>query len=112
MCSRLWAPWKGDAGVAGRRGGYARMRRHKGRAIRPASAWDFGVDAGATFLIVALGKRSPMPYVWLPRGGAGLVPERQGAFGALRCSAKWWKCLTRRNSSVRAHSSVGRAADS
>ena len=88
MCSRLWAPRKWDAGVAGRRGGYARMRRHKGRAIRPASAWDFGVDAGATFLIVALGKRSPMPYVWLPRGGAGLVPERQGAFGALRCSAR------------------------
>ena len=48
----------------------------------------FGVDFGAAFLIVALGKRPPMPYVWLPRRGAGLVPERQGAFGALRCSAR------------------------
>ena len=47
-----------------------------------------GVDVGAAFLIVALGKRPPMPYVWLPRHGAGLVPERQGAFGALRCSAR------------------------
>jgi hypothetical protein len=49
---------------------------------------NFGVDFGAAFLIVALGKRPPMPYVWLPRRGAGLVPERQGTFGALRCSAR------------------------
>jgi len=60
----------------------------KERAIRPFRHGNFGVDVGAAFLIVALGKRPPMPYVWLPRHGAGLVPERQGAFGALRCSAR------------------------
>ena len=60
----------------------------KERAIRPFRHGNFGVDVGAAFLIVALGKRPPMPYVWLPRRGAGLVPERQGAFGALRCSAR------------------------
>jgi hypothetical protein len=59
----------------------------KERAIRPFRHGNFGVDVGAAFLIVALGKRPPMPYVWLPRWGP-LVPERQGAFGALRCSAR------------------------
>jgi hypothetical protein len=28
---------------------------------------DFGVDVGAVFPIVALGKPAPMPYVWHPR---------------------------------------------
>src|SRR3954462_13606837 len=79
-----------ERGCRGRR--TARGLRAHAAALRqghPAGiGMDFGVDVGATFLIVALGKRSPMPYVWLPRGGAGLVPERQGAFGALRCSAR------------------------
>ena len=55
------------------------------------------MDVGATFLIVALGKRSPMPYVWLPRGGAGFVPERRGRSEHCGVPQEWWKCLTRRN---------------
>ena len=39
----------------------------KERAIRPFRHGNFGVDVGAAFLIVALGKRPPMPYVWLPQ---------------------------------------------
>jgi len=41
--------------------------------VSPAeSAWKFDVDVAAAFLIVTLGKRPPMPYVWLPapRGAA------------------------------------------
>ena len=35
--------------------------------VSPAeSAWKFDVDVAAAFLIVTLGKRPPMPYVWLP----------------------------------------------
>ena len=80
------APWEGEALVVGRRGGYARSIG-KERAIRPLRHGNFGVDVGAAFLIVALGKRPPMPYVRL-RAAGPLVPERQGAFGALRCSAR------------------------
>ena len=39
---------------------------------------DFGVDVGAAFPIVALGKPAPMPYVWHPRRET----ERQWTFGA------------------------------
>jgi hypothetical protein len=80
------------------------------RATRPYRQGNFGVDVGAAFLIVALGKRTPMPYVWLPQGG--LVPGGDGRSERCGVPQEWWKCLTRRNSSVRAHSSVGRAADS
>jgi hypothetical protein len=38
----------------------------KGRRIWP-NLQDFGVDVGAVFPIVALGKPAPMPYVWHPR---------------------------------------------
>jgi hypothetical protein len=38
----------------------------KGPCIRP-NLQDFGVDVGAVFPIVALGKPAPMPYVWHPR---------------------------------------------
>ena len=51
---------------------------------------DFGVDVGAVFPIVALGKPAPMPYVWHPRRET----ERQWTFGAPAVPAKWWKCLT------------------
>src|SRR4051794_6294661 len=46
-------------------------------AARPHRRGNFGVDVRAAFLIVALGKRTPMPYVWLPRRGGGLVPGRR-----------------------------------
>jgi hypothetical protein len=51
---------------------------------------DFGVDVGAAFPIVALGKPAPMPYVWHPRRET----ERQWTFRAPAVPAKWWKCLT------------------
>jgi hypothetical protein len=56
------------AWVVGRASG---LRLHVAeRAIRPYRQGNFGVDVGAAFLIVALGKRTPMPYVWLPRSRA------------------------------------------
>jgi hypothetical protein len=62
----------GAAGKAPREAG--------GEWVYPSeSAWKFGVDAGAAFLIVALGKRPPMPYVWLRTAWAGVLPrERDG----------------------------------
>ena len=44
----------------------------------------FGVDVGAAFPIVALGKPAPMPYVWHPRRET----ERQWTFGAPAVPAK------------------------
>ena len=68
---------EGEALVVGRRGA-----RHacigKERAIRPFRHGNFGVDVGAAFLIVALGKRPPMPYVWLPRCGASRPRAARG----------------------------------
>jgi hypothetical protein len=45
---------------------------------------DFGVDVGAAFPIVALGKPAPMPYVWHPRRET----ERQWMFRAPAVPAK------------------------
>ena len=45
---------------------------------------DFGVDVGAVFPIVALGKPAPMPYVWHPRRET----ERRWTFGAPAVPAK------------------------
>jgi hypothetical protein len=69
----------------GRRGGVSHRR-----------AWKANADA----LCVA-----PAPQ-------GGLVPGGDGRSERCGVPQEWWKCLTRRNSSVRAHSSVGRAADS
>jgi hypothetical protein len=95
--------WQGTACSSAKRGN-----------IRPNRHGNFGVDVGAAFLIVALGKRPPMPYVWLPQRGRAVVLSRVWlrTFGPPCGPQEWWKCLTSRNSSVRAHSSVGRAADS
>jgi hypothetical protein len=73
---------------------------------------NFGVDFGAAFLIVALGKRPPMPYVWLPhRVGPAFNPA--SGYGVRTIGPqKMVEVPNPRNSSVRAHSSVGRAADS
>ena len=57
------------------------------------SASETAVDAGRAFSIVVLGKRAPMPYVWLPRRATFGPPQR--TFGAPRAaSQEWWKCLT------------------
>jgi hypothetical protein len=58
------------AWIVGRANGRRLHVADKERAIRPYRQGNFGVDVGAAFLIVALGKRTPMPYVWLPRGRA------------------------------------------
>jgi hypothetical protein len=50
---------------------------------------DFGVDVGAVFPIVALGKPAPMPYVWHPRRETERARSEHR-----RCPQKWWKCLT------------------
>jgi hypothetical protein len=56
------------------------------------SASETAVDVARAFSIVTLGKRAPMPYVWLPRRAMS-IPQR--TFGAPRAaSQKWWKCLT------------------
>ena len=69
----------------------------KERAIRPFRHGNFGVDVGAAFLIVELGKRPPMPYVWLPHRVGRLLPrERLQTFGPLCGPQEWWKCLTPR----------------
>ena len=53
------------------------------------SAWKFGVDVGAAFLIVTLGKRPPMPYVWLPhRVGPAFYPTSGYGVRTIVWSAK------------------------
>jgi hypothetical protein len=62
----------------------------KGPCIWP-NLQDFGVDVGAVFPIVALGKPAPMPYVWHPRRE---TERGNGRSEHRRCPQKWWKCLT------------------
>ena len=73
------------------------MWQGRERVYPAASPWKFGVDVGAAFLIVTLGKRPPMPYVWLPHRVGRLLPrERLQTFGPLCGPQEWWKCLTPR----------------
>jgi hypothetical protein len=62
----------------------------KGPCIWP-NLQDFGVDVGAVFPIVALGKPAPMPYVWHPRRETERAMDVRSTGGAPQ---KWWKCLT------------------
>jgi hypothetical protein len=50
------------------------------------SASETAVDVARAFSIVALGKRAPMPYVWLPRRAMSI--HRNGRSGRPRCLAK------------------------
>ena len=58
-------------------------RRHEGahgwRRSGPNQHSETAVDAGRAFSIVALGKRAPMPYVWLPR--RAISTHRNGRSG-------------------------------
>ena len=72
-----------------------------------------GVDAGRRLSAVALGKLAEMPYEWLPRRDPPVdEPRNDRRRHPIGATANWWQFLTTRIASVRAHSSVGRAADS
>ena len=67
--------------------------------------------SAATACAVLLGKSRSMPYVWLPRGeGLATLRGADGREAHPVAKHAWWNCLTQQK--VRAHSSVGRAADS
>lgn len=81
------APWEGEALVVGRRGG---LRTHVSAKKGPFGRFGMGI------LVWTSGRRLSSSRLESARrcpmcgsGAAGpLVPERQGAFGALRCSAR------------------------
>jgi hypothetical protein len=55
-----------------------------------------GVDAGRELSAVALGKRTQMPYVWLPRRDPIHEPQKNDASRRHQtgATADWWQFLT------------------